>query len=337
MNITKTKSGSWTVRVYMTDAGGHRHSRRFTGKNKDDVRNAANDWLNEATVYMESTAFCDASRRFLDHAEKVLSPNTVRGYKIADRMLQRGFPQLYHRPVDRITRQDIQFAIDSMAAAGKRPKTIENRIGYVSTVMSHEGRKIPPHTFPKGERFEPNVPTENLIRIVAAKAAGTRYEIPLALAVFGLRCGEVCAVRAEDISSDNILHVHRALATDDDGFISEKEPKEDASDRYIVIPASLADAIRKKGRATSMSPKAWSDAFPDLLKRAGIPEEQRFRLHDCRHFFVSYCHDVLKLSDAQIIRLSGHRTDHVMKRVYRHAITDNMHTVSASLGAIAVQ
>jgi integrase len=72
----------------------------------------------------------------------------------------------------------------------------------------------------------------------------------------------------------------------------------------------------------------------DLLRRAGIPEDQRFRLHDCRHFFVSYCHDVLKLSDAEIIKLSGHETDSIMKRVYRHAVTDHSENVRGALTSI---
>lgn len=332
MKIEKTKTGKYTTRVCVTDAGGARHWRRFTDRSKDRVRIMAQDFQNKQMVYAESMALCDAAQRYIDHAEKILSPNTVRGYKVADRGFKEHYSAFYNKSIDRITTVELQFVIDDMHAKGKSPKTIANRIGFLSTVFGYEGRELPRHTYPRREQFTPNVPTQDLIQQVAATAAGTRYEIPLALAVFGLRCGEVCAVRAEDISDDNVLHVHRSIAIDDDGFLIEKAPKERASDRFIVIPASLADAIRAQGRATTMSPRAWSRAFPDLLERAGIPKEQRFRLHDCRHFFVSYCHDVLKLSDAQIIKLSGHQTDYVMKRVYRHAISDSAAQVSSNLG-----
>ena len=334
MKIEKTKTGKYTTRVCVTDAGGARHWRRFTDRSKDKVKSMAQDFQNRQMVYAESMALCDAAQRYIDHAEKILSPNTVRGYKIAHRIFKRDYSAFYNKSIDRILPHELQFVIDDMHAHGKRPKTIANKIGFLSAVCSYEGCNLPKHTFPRREQFEPRVPSQELIQRVAAEAKGTRYEIPLALAIFGLRCGEVCAVRAEDISPDNVLHVHRALATDDDGFIHEKAPKEKASDRYIIIPESLANAIRKQGRATTMSPHAWSSAFPDLLVRAGIPEDQRFRLHDCRHFFVSYCHDILKLSDAQIIKLSGHQTDHVMKRVYRHAITNSAAQVSGSLGGL---
>jgi integrase len=45
------------------------------------------------------------------------------------------------------------------------------------------------------------------------------------------------------------------------------------------------------------------------------------RFHDLRHYFASYLHDK-GFSDAEIMSLGGWKTDHVMKRVYRHAIKD---------------
>ncbi len=63
------------------------------------------------------------------------------------------------------------------------------------------------------------------------------------------------------------------------------------------------------------------------LRRSGVSD---FRLHDCRHFFASYCHDVLHLSDAQIQKLGGWSTDYVMKRVYITSITDEKKTVETA-------
>lgn len=334
MKIEKTKAGTYTTRVCITDETGKKHFKRFTDKSKDRVRNMANDYLNANKFYTESTALCDAADRFLKHAEAVLSPNTVRGYKIADRYFKKHYAAFYGTQIDRITPSALQAVIDSMKRAGKSSKTIANKVGFLSTVFTQEGRRLPHHTLPKKVQFEPNVPTEDMMKKVVAAAAGTRFEIPIALAIFGLRRGEICAVKAEDIDENNTLHVCRALATDDDGFIHEKGPKERASDRFIPLPKELADRIRKEGRATTLTPAAFSQAFPHLLHRAGIPEKDKFRLHDCRHFFVSYCHDVLKLSDAEIIKLSGHKTDHIMKRVYRHAITDNAKAVTTGLSAL---
>ena len=333
MKITKTDSGKYTALVAINGIDGSRHYKRFTAKSKDEVRNRANEYLNSHKVYIESMSFSASAERFIARSERVLSPNTIRGYKGALRALQSDYGAFCTRSVDCITQSDLQAIVTTMTDVGKSPKTVKNRIGFISAVLSSEGIRMPRLQLPKQQIKEPHVPTESLISQVAAAAANTRLEVPFVLAVFGLRCGEVCAVTAEDLDG-NVLHVHHAIATDDYGVTHVKSPKTSASDRYIVIPDHIADAIRAAGRATDMTPHAWSDAFPHLLKKAGVPEDQRFRLHDCRHFFVSYCHDVLKLSDAEIIKLSGHQTDSVMKRIYRHAITDNSPTVQAKLSAI---
>jgi integrase len=331
MKIEKTASGKWTTRVCITDESGKKHFKRFTSKSKADVRNSANEYLNENLVYAESAMLSVCAERFLARSDAVLSPNTIRGYKISDRYFKRSHSSFYALQIDRVTSSALQSVIDEMVKDGLSAKTVSNRIGFLSSVFSADGRKLPRHTMPKIRQYEPTVPSQETISQVAGAAKGTRCEIPLALAIFGLRCAEVCAVQAEDIDDNNVLHVCRALATDDDGFVHEKPPKERASDRFIPLPPELADQIRKAGRATTMSPHDWSAAFPHLLNRAGVPEAQRFRLHDCRHFFVSYCHDVLKLSDAEIIKLSGHATDYVMKRVYRHAMSDHSNAVTTGL------
>jgi len=336
MKITRTKSGKYSTLVAIPGIDGKRHYKRFTARSKAEVRNLADDYLNAHKVAVESMAFSAAAERFLSRSAQTLSPSTIRGYKSYLRSLQEEHAVFCARQIDRITKSDLQNIILTMSAAGKSPKTIKNWIGFISTVMSSEGIRIPPLQMPKQVPHEIRVPSEDLVKQVAQTAAGTRYEVPFALAVFGLRCGEVCAVTAEDLDGD-ILHVRRAIALDGNGKLHVKPPKSRAGDRFIPIPHRIADLIRDQGRATDMTPKAWSDAFPDLLRRAGIPEDQRFRLHDCRHFFVSYCHDVLKLSDAEIIKMSGHETDSVMKRVYRHAITDHAEDVRGALSTIMCQ
>lgn len=42
-----------------------------------------------------------------------------------------------------------------------------------------------------------------------------------------------------------------------------------------------------------------------------------------RHFFVSYCHNVLHLSDAQIQTITGHKTSVVLRNNYLHSMNDD--------------
>ena len=50
----------------------------------------------------------------------------------------------------------------------------------------------------------------------------------------------------------------------------------------------------------------------------GIPH---FSLHKLRHYFASEMSE-LKVSDADILKMGGWKSDHVMKTVYRHSMMD---------------
>lgn len=333
MKITKTKSGKWTTLVHTRDADDVRHAKRFTAKTRDEVRTMANEYLNEHKVYIESMAFSDAMERYIDSAERSLSPSTMAGYKSNKRSLEKDYAAFCKLSCDRIGSKDIQSIIDTMVADKKSAKTIKNHLGLISAVLTAEGFKMPAYNAPQASVPRFNIPDEKTIQEVS-KACTGRFErmgIPLALACFGLRRGEICGVTDDSIEG-NILYVRRVHVVDGDGVEHVKEvPKNEQSIRAVMLPQEIADAIIEQGFAWNGSLASLSHAWPHLCRRAGV---KPFRLHDCRHFFVSYCHDVLKLSDSEIMRLGGWKTDSVMKRRYRHAITDHADQVVVGIGGL---
>lgn len=64
-------------------------------------------------------------------------------------------------------------------------------------------------------------------------------------------------------------------------------------------------------------PAALTNCFSLFLKTHGF---KHYRLHDMRHFFASYCHNVLKMSDKQIQAITGHKTSETLRRVYLHSL-----------------
>lgn len=333
MKITKTKSGKWTTVIQLRDADGKRHAKRFTGKTKDEVRRTANEYMNEHIVYIESMAFVDVMQRFIDDSERSLSPSTIAGYKSNQAVLKSQYEHFCGLSCDRITSRDIQAIIDDMHSQGKAAKTIKNRIGLISAVLASESFRMPSYNAPQAPVPRFNVPDEEIITRMSKACTGRfeRMAIPLGLACFSLRRGEICAVTAEDLDGD-VLHVSRAVVVDYDGYEHVKDmPKNEQSIRSVQLPGSLADAIRKQGRAWDGSLASLSHSWPHLCKAAGV---EPFRLHDCRHFFVSYCHDVLHLSDSQIMKIGGWKTDNVMKRRYRHAIADQSQAVVHGIGSL---
>jgi len=331
MKITKTKSGTWTARIAIKDADGNYHWKRFTGKTKEEVRDAISMYQVTTKVYKESKTLGDCMQRYLDKKAKTLSPSTMHGYLSSQRTFKSSYTAFLNTQIDRLTAQDIQMVVDSMKREKCSAKTVKNRIGLISAVMTAEGLRMPRVALPSVTVTDPVLPDEEMVKQISKAASGTRMELPFALAILGLRRGEICAVTAEDLDG-NTLHISRAVAVDDDGYTHVKTPKTARSDRHIVLPDSVADLLRKQGKAWEKNPNALTKAFPHLLNKAKIPQSQQFRLHDCRHFFASYCHDVLKLSDEQIMKLGGWSTDSVLKRRYRRAIMDVSQDVADSFG-----
>ena len=149
--------------------------------------------------------------------------------------------------------------------------------------------------------------------ILVASKDDVRYHIPFQLALMGLRRSEICALELSDISN-NILTINKAKVKDNNGKYVIKTTKTKESTRKIYIPDFLVKEIFQKGEIYSGYPNSILVALNRYQDQLGIP---RFRLHDCRHFFASYAHSQ-GVSDADILASGGWKTDHTMKRVYRH-------------------
>ena len=224
-----------------------------------------------------------------------------------------------------MSRPDAQKIVTTFSDLSQ--KTIKNRMGLISAAVRFAGYNMPPVTYPQKKKVETHIPTEAEMQTVMKAAAGTELEIPIALGMMGLRRGEICALQLSDLNK-NTLHIH-ASAVDIGGKVTVKAPKTYSSDRYVQIPQAIARKIRKRGYITELTPEQLSYHFINFLKKQDV---QHFRFHDLRHFFASYCHNVLKLSDAQIQKLGGWKTDHVMKKVYIESMQDDKAAASAAGG-----
>ena len=335
MKISKTKSGKYTAVVHINDLEGKRHTKRFTAPTSPDVLALADEYLQNHSEYMKADTFGAALDRYIDRSERYLSPSTIAGYKSNQTVLKKDYGDFCGLSCDRIRSAHIQEIINDMKHRKKSAKTIRNRIGLISAVLTAEGFKMPSYNAPQAPVPRFNIPDEEIITKVSKACTGRfeRMRVPLGLACFSLRRGEICAVTADDLDG-NILHITRAVAVDYDGNEVLKDlPKNEQSVRAVLLPDELADEIREKGRAWEGSLASLSHSWPHLCRNAGV---EPFRLHDCRHFFVSYCHDVLKLSDAQIMKMGGWKTDSVMKRRYRHSIADDSAAVVDGIGSLMV-
>lgn len=316
---TKLPSGKYRTQVLLDKK--RRLYKSFFGDTPGEADFKAAAWKKEHSHNREgSQSFFSAAESFLEASKPALSPYTVRGYTSTLKTIRAEHLEFSRKNLDDITKRDLQQLYNSMIAAGKKPKTVKNYNGFISSVFSFYDIPLPKAKLPEVRQPDLNIPTEEALSRLLRASEGTRMEIPIKLGIRGLRRGEVCAVRASDLDG-NILHIQRSLTFLDGNYIA-KAPKTAGSDRLVPLPEDLADAIRNKGRATDMTPRQLTAAFHRLVSRKDLGLEH-FRFHDLRHAFVSLAH-ANNIPDSYIMSMGGWSTSSTMQRVYRHSLDDRV-------------
>jgi len=330
MKITKLPSGTYRTVVYLgKDENGKKKFKSLTHADKKTLQAMAASYVDLHRNVSNAKSFGVTAQAYIDARSAILSPSTIRGYKSMLKALKADFGQFCASTIDEL---QVQPVIDALARAGKTPKTIRNYSGFISAVLAYAGVQPPDVKLPAKVKADYYIPDKRTMQALLRDLEGHRLEIPVNLAIMGLRRGEICALEPSDLDG-TLLHVHRAKVYTADMEIVTKAPKTYESDRYIEIPQKLADAIRAQGFVTDYTPGALSEAWAKFLKVNGY---KHFRFHDCRHFFVSYCHNFLGLTDAQILKLGGWATSHVMRSHYLHSMDDKKaaRKVAAAFGEL---
>lgn len=333
----KLPSGSWRCQIFshyeiIKNPDGTTKQKRIyksftcddkTAKGKKKCEKMAADWsIDRKSFSDQNLLFGGAIDRYISGRESVLSPRTITDYK----SIRRNYAQsLMEKPIGSITQEDIQKAIN-FEAKTHSPKTIRNIHGLISAVMRLYRPDFALNTsLPKKRTSNLYIPSEEEIQRLVKHVADTEMELPVLLAAFGpMRRGEICALKAEDISG-NIVHVCRNMVRTEDGKWIEKTPKSYAGDRYIEFPDFVAEKWEGiTNHIVKMNPNQITDRFGRVLKNAGLPH---FRFHDLRHYSASIQH-ALGVPDAYIMQRGGWGNDGVLKTIYRHALKDKSQEMS---------
>ena len=266
---------------------------------------------NRCIVKKNGNTFRACCYSYIDVKENVLSPSTITDYK---RMPGRMSDELLNKDIGLITQYDVQREINSYSK-NHSPKSVRNFHGFISAVLGLFREDMTLHThLPMNVKKTPYVPTKSDVNTILEYCRGTRYEIPIKLACYGLRRSEICALTLDDIDG-NTVTVNKALVKNGRGYVIKYTTKTAASTRKIYISDELRDRIQELGLYTG-PPDSLNYWLNDTLKKLGIPH---FTLHKLRHYFVSRLSEE-GVDDATIMALGGYETDRVMKSVYRHSL-----------------
>ena len=211
----------------------------------------------------------------------------------------------------------IQSEINRLSSS-LSPKTVRNTCGLITPVLAMYRPQFTCRiTLPQAKPTEYYTPTADEVRIILDAVRNTRYYVPFALGVCGMRRSEICAASISDIDG-HYLRISKALVHGEDGKEIRNNAKTEKSVRRIYLSDELLDLIAEQGEIYSGDDTSLWKRLDKEQKRHGI---RHFRFHDLRAFFASYAHSH-GIPDQLIQEAGGWKTDTTMKRIYRRTISD---------------
>ena len=297
-NARKLPSGAYQTRVTKS-INGKKVTKVFTVSPKEckgDTKKAkalsemlAREWqISAENTLIYGQTVKTALENYINDRSKVLSPSTLTNYK---RILPY-FGPLFDIYVDDIKTSDIQPLINEWGLT-LRTKTIINRISFLLSALDYaDCDKKFKLRYPKNESKKVLAPDLEDVKMMI-DAAGDDFKPVIYLAAFyGLRRGEIAALKEKDLSRDMcLLNVHADIVLDDKKWIYKPFPKNALSgtlklSKTVVGLLPLADD--PEAFVFDINPNIITHRFDKLKKKLGFD----FSFHSLRHFAASFRSDL---------------------------------------------
>jgi len=281
-----------------------------------------------------------------------VKPSTFSSYH--GHMKRHILPRLSHIKLIEITSFEIQDFVTDLSRAELSPATIQNIFRVLSACMKAARRfkEIPSN--PCDDVITPSVRYEKvevlsrdeqkrLERKSREFDENTHTAIMLSLYA-GLRIGEVCALRWEDIDFDrNLININHTIQrittfeqTGNKTMMIMDKPKSTNSSRQVPMPQAISDLLRRIRRSNGyvlcennsyLDNRTLQYRFKSALRRANVRD---VNFHNLRHTFATRCVecgiDVKILSE-----ILGHATVKLTLDRYVHPLMEQKQEAMRSL------
>lgn len=325
-NAKKLPSGSWRVQVYAgKDASGKRMYQSFTAPTKKEAEFLAAEYIyKRKNTTREKLTFQEASDQYIENRQNILSPSTIRCYRIIQR---NSVPNLLNIKIDRLA--DGFLIQRQMNENAKRysAKSLRNQLGFITAVMGFFKYHISDIAIKPKENHSILVPTKNdAEKIMQLLKEAPDIECQALLAITcSLRQSEIAAITPADIKGE-LLSVHGARIPDEHNKLVYKETnKSDAGWRSVLMPEYLAKRMgelcaskQSNDWVFDTTPSQVLRKFKRLLISHDMPP---YTMHSLRHCFAAIMH-ARNVPDKYIMEMGGWSSDNVMKKVYQYTFED---------------
>lgn len=352
-NIYKRKDGRWEGR-YIKDrtVGGkaiygyvYAYSYKET---RTKLQDAIRDWHSSEQTCQEETETTDfqsLAEEWFCHMKPLVKESTYRKYSNLWQSYIR--PQLGHMQIPDISQSILEEYYTALLTSGGSKgeglsaKTVSDTMSLIRCVLqfciskkivvSCDTRMITVKQCTKKMRVltvkEQQILCNHIYSDLSPQNVGVLFCL-----FTGIRVGEICALKWEDISfSENTVHIHQTMQriqideTENKTKIIITTPKSTCSIRTIPLPDELISVLKTvRGSASGYfltgSDKRWIEPrtmqyhFKSLLKRCKIEDAN---YHALRHTFATRCvelgFDVKSLSE-----ILGHASVNITMNRYVH-------------------
>lgn len=311
LSVYLRRDGRWEGRLQLgRTEDGKRKYRAFFGKTKEEVQ--AKMAENQKEIPAEPTS-CTLAELFSEWHQRIIhnvKESTAANYLV--KATKHILPCFGNKPIDAISPEDVYAFIEQKKEAGLSGRYILDIVILMKSLFKYAVRKFR-ITNPMEEVSMKKVKTAEISLLDADERARlekyiwqhqdrTSMGIALSLAT-GIRIGELCALRWEDIDLEKriltVRHTLQRIPTPH-GFRRTKlvitEPKSESSKRSIPIPEFLTALLQKfkgesdefilSGKTKPTEPRTMQYRFAKILKNVNLPS---VHFHALRHMFATSC------------------------------------------------
>lgn len=324
----KLPSGQWHCRV------------RVDGQDYYITKSTENEVIAEAIALkagikqankIENITLTRAIDRYLQDRDGVLSPSTLRGYRIIQK---NRFPNIMEKPVAKLTFSIVQKAVNEEAKQYS-PKTVRNSFGLLTAVLGEyrPDLDLSRIKLPQKEETDKKIYSPDELRKYLEHIRGTDIELPVLLAVWlGLRRSEILGLRWMDIDHKNgLLSVKEALVQDENNEYQVKGTKTVKSRRTLPCPQYILDLIASMEqtgeRIITTPPQTIRNRMFKAADEAGVPF---IGLHALRHQNASIMLS-LNIPDKYAMERGGWSSNKTMKDIYQHTMDEGKQQAAAAI------
>lgn len=346
------RKGRWIVDF--RDHLGRRHWESY--RTREEAKRALEERLRQLRVgtyrpRYELPTFAELVERFLAAKQGSVRPQTLANY---EQRLSLPLERLGRLRVDRITPALVDQTLrrEPLENGQLSPKMINAILGLTTAVFEfglryelvernpaklvERVRSGSPRT-QMGREVDPNdVPTPEEVReLLLAAEPGLQRTFLLTSALTGARCGELLALRWQDVDFEaGRIHIQRNVSWERTRKEKERgeygprflEPKTRHSKRSVEMPRQLALELKRwrlqAPHSELVFPKSDGTAMhrKTLLEKVLRPAQRRaglrpFSLHSLRHFFASQL-IAQGYPVTEVAARLGHSSPHVTLSVY---------------------